>query len=160
MALPNDKRFEIVSPTDWSRLARPALSIADRDLLNPQVESPKVPLMDGEFLTENSEYKLIRASEVTPVRPAYALIEWRGSFETSVSGKVAVLRGGTYEADTIVFDSTSLALHSALMVGSCTVGGLTRSGLVLRTSTNFIIGYVTKLPAINGGRLRFIQTAV
>lgn len=160
MALPNDKRFEVVSPTDWSRLARPAMEVADRDLLNPQVASPKVPLMDGEFVTENSEYKLIRATDVTPTRPAYALIEWRGAYETQAAGKVATLRGGTYEADTIVFDGTSLVLHSALMVGAATVGGLARSGLVLRTSTNFIIGYVTKLPAINSGRLRFMQTAV
>ncbi len=157
MALPNDKRFEIVSPTDWTRLARPSMEVADKDLLNPNV-SGKVPLMDGEFLAENSEYKLIRA--VTQTAPAYALIEWRGAYETQAAGKVAVLRGGTYEADTIVYDSTSLVLHSALMHGTVTVGGLARCGLLLRTGSNIILGYVTKLPAINGGRLRFLQTAV
>lgn len=158
MALPNDKRFEIVMPTDWSRLSRPAMEVADKDLLNPLVASPKVPLMDGEFVSENSEYKLIRATD--QAAPAYALIEWRGAHEVQAAGKVAILRGGTYEADTIVYDSTSLVLHSALMHGDCTVGGLTRRGLLLRTGSNLILGYVTKLPATNGGRLRFIQTAV
>lgn len=157
MSLPNDKRFEIKSPTDWTKIARPAMEVADKDLLNPNV-SGKVPLMDGEFLAENSEYKLIRA--VTQTAPAYALIEWKGAYETQASGKVAVLRGGSYEADTIVYDSTSLALHSALMHGSVTVAGQTRCGLLLRTGSNLILGYVTKLPAINGGLLRFIQTAV
>lgn len=158
MALPNDKRFEIVSPTDWSRLARPAMEVADKDLLNPSVASPKVPLMDGEFLTENSEYKLIRATD--PLAPAYAWIEWKGAYEVQASGKGAVLRGGTYEADTIVYDATSLVLHSPLMHGDVTVASLTRRGLLLRTGSNLIIGYVTKLPAANGGRLRFLQTAV
>ena len=154
----NDKKFEIVSPTDWSRLARPGMQVADKDLLNPMVASPKVPLMDGEFLSENSEYKLVRATD--QLAPAYALIEWNGAYETQASGKVATLRGGTYEADTIVFDGASLVLHSPLMHGDVTVGGLTRRGLLLRTASNLILGYVTKLPASNGGRLRFLQTAV
>ncbi len=154
----NDKKFEIVSPTDWSRLNRPPFEVADKDLLNPRVASPKVPLMDGEFLQLNSEYKLVRATDL--VAPAYALIEWSGAYETQASGKVAVLMGNTYMADTIVFDATSLVLHSPLQHGDVTVGGLTRRGLVLRTATNLILGYVTKLPASNGGRLRFLQTAV
>lgn len=156
----NDRKFEVVFPTSWDRLMRPSMDVADKDLLNPQVASPKVPLMDGEFVTENSEYKLVRATDYSPVVPAYAWLEWRGDLGVQAAGKAAILKGGTYEADTIVFDGTSLALHSALMVGACTVGGLTRSGLVLRTGANLIIGYVTKLAATNGGRMRFIQTAV
>lgn len=156
----NDRKFEVVYPTAWDRLMRPSMEVADKDLLNPNVASPKVPLMDGEFVTEDGTYKLVRATDTTPTVPAYAYLEWRGDLGVQASGKAAILKGGTYEADTIVFDGTSLVLHSPLMVGACTVGGLTRSGLVLRTSTNFIIGYVTKLSAINNGRLRFIQTAV
>lgn len=154
----NDRKFEVVFPTSWDRLMRPAMDVADRDLLNPNVASPKVPLMDGEFVTENGEYKLIRATD--PTAPSYAWLEWRGDMGVQASGKAAILKGGTYEADTIVYDSTSLVLHSPLMVGAATVGGLTRAGLVLRTGSNLILGYVTKLAATNGGRLRFIQTAV
>lgn len=156
----NDRRFEVVFPTSWDRLMRPAMDVADKDLLNPNVASPKVPLMDGEFLTENSEYKLVRATDYSPVIPAYAYLEWRGDMGVQASGKGAILKGGTYEADTIVFDGTSLLHHSKLMVGAVTVGGLVRSGLVLQTGSNFVVGYVTKLAASNGGRLRFIQTAV
>lgn len=155
----SDKKFEVVYPTSWDRLMRPSLEVADKDILNPTVPSPKVPLMDGEFLTENSEYKLVRASD--PLAPSYAWLEWRGDLGVQGAGKGAVLKGGTYEADTIVFDPASLVLHSPLMISaSVMVAGLARSGLVLRTGSNFIIGYVTKLPATNGGRLRFLQTGV
>lgn len=156
----NDRKFEVVFPTSWDRLMRPAMDVADKDLLNPQVASPKVPLMDGEFMTENSEYKLVRATDFTPTIPAYAWLEWRGDLGVQAAAKGAILKGGTYEADTIMFDPAGLALHSPLMVGAVTVGGLVRSGLVLRTGANFIIGYVTKLAATNGGRTRFLQTAV
>lgn len=155
----NDKKFEVIYPTSWDRLMRPSFEVADKDILNPTVAAPKVPLMDGEFLTENSEYKLIRA--VDPAAPSYAWIEWRGALEVQGSGKGAILKGGTYEADTIVYDPAGLVLHSPLMIGAAVmVGGLARSGLVLRTGANFIIGYVTKLPATNNGRLRFLQTGV
>jgi hypothetical protein len=151
-----DKRFEIVRPTSWEHLIRATQEVADKDLLNPNV-SGKVPLIDGEFVTENSEYKLIRPTSNDV--PAYAYLEWRGALEVQASGKAAVVKGGPYEADTIVFDSTGLALHSRLMQGDVTVGGGTRRGLLLRTASNLVIGYVTKLPAINGGRLRFVATA-
>lgn len=154
----NDRKFEVVYPTSWDRLMHPSFEVADKDLLNPQVASPKVPLMDGEFLQENSEYKLIRASDAAS--PSYAWMEWRGDLGVQGAGRGAILRGGTYEADTIVYDPAALVLHSALMIGAVTVGGLVRSGLVLRTGANFIVGYVTKLPATNGGRLRFLQTGV
>lgn len=155
-----DRRFEVVFPTSWDRLMRPAMDVADKDLLNPNVAAPKVPLMDGEFVTENSEYKLVRATDFGSTVPAYAWIEWRGDYGVQGAGKGAIMKGGTYEADTIVFNGAGLALHSQLAVGAVTVGGLTRSGLVLAAPGDFIVGYVTKLPATNGGRLRFLQTAV
>lgn len=151
-----DRRFEVINPTSWDRIMRPNMEVADPDLLNPTI-SGKVPLIDGEFVTENSDYKLVRATD--PAAPAYAYLEWRGDMGVQASRKAAILKGGTYEADTIVFDDTSLVLHSPLMTGTVTINGLARSGLVLRTSTNLIIGYVTRLPGANGGRLRFIQTA-
>jgi len=152
-----DKAFEIIAPTGWDRLTRTAMEVADPDLLNPLV-SGKVPLIMGEFLSENSSYKLIRATD--PTAPSYAWIEWRGDHGVQASSRGACLRGGTYEADTIVFDSASLVHHSKLMSGACSVGGQTRSGLVLHTGVNLVLGFVTKLPGINGGRLRFIQTAL
>lgn len=153
----NDKKFEIVYPTSWDRLMHPSFEVADKDLLNPTI-SGKVPLMDGEFLQENSQYKLIRAD--TPAAPSYAWMEWRGDLGVQGAGKGAILRGGTYEADTVIYDATSLVLHSPLMVGTVTIAGQARSGLVLRTGSNFIVGYVTKLAASNNGRLRFLATGV
>jgi hypothetical protein len=63
---------------------------------------------------------------------------------------------GPYEADTLIMNSTSLTVGAALEVSNVTVGGLTRRGLVLRT-TGYIVGYVTRLPANNKNFLRFVR---
>lgn len=153
----NDKKFEIIYPTDWSRLMHPSFEVSDKDLLNPVI-SGKVPLMDGEFMQEDSTYKLVRATN--QAAPSYAWMEWRGDLGVQGAGKGAIIRGGTYEADTVIYDGTSLVLQSPLMVGTVTIAGQARSGLVLRTGSNFIVGYVTRLAASNNGRLRFLQTGV
>lgn len=154
----NDRRFEVVYPTSWDRLMRPSHEVADKDLLNPNVAYPKVPLMDGEFLQLNSEYKLVRATDLAA--PAFAWMEWRGDMNVQGSGVGAIIKGGTYEADTIMYDIASLAVGSPLMIGTVTVDGLSHTGLVLHTASNWIVGYVQKMPASNGGRLRFLQTGV
>lgn len=153
-----DKAFEVIAPTGWDRLTRTGMELADPELLNPFASGGKVPLIMGEFLSENSSYKLIRAND--PTAPSYAWLEWRGDQGVQAGGKGACLRGGTYEADTVVFDPASLLHHSKLMSGPCMVGGLARTGLVLHSGVNLVLGFVTRLPATNNGKLRFIQTAV
>jgi hypothetical protein len=75
---------------------------------------------------------------------------------------------GEYEADTRVFDA-SVALGSGaaittvlqpLKVATITVGSRNYVGLVGHggsSDASPVVGYVTRLPASNGGKLRFIS---
>jgi hypothetical protein len=44
------------------------------------------------------------------------------------------------------------------MVADVTIATLTRRGLKLHAGAVPVVGYVTRLPAENGNRLRFIRT--
>lgn len=151
-----DRQFEVVAP-DLSMLFRKPLEVADTRLLDP-TNTAVVPLIDGEFVQVNSAYKWARASSLTQL--SYAAIEDRGDYGTQASRKLSVLFIGGYEADTIAFDAALTTLGAPLMHGDLTIGGDTRRGLVAHTSTNLVIGYVTRVAANNGGRLRFQQTLV
>lgn len=142
--------FELV--TEVQGLLRRDFPVADRTLVNPNNANP---LMDGEFMNLDSAYRLIRG-----VNSSFgmALFVERGRMDVQAIGKVTVLMGNTYEADTRVFTTTSLTLGCKLQISaSVTVDSLTKSGLALYSSGE-VIGYCTRLPANNGGKLRFIQT--
>jgi len=147
--------FEMV--TEVQALLRRDFPVADKTLLNPNNANP---LMDGEMLSLDSAYSLVRGAEGSL---AFALFAERGRFDTQAIGKATVLFGGTYEANTRVFTAAGLALGGRLMVSAAvTVDTLTKSGLIIHdgVATKDIIGYVTRLPANNGGLLRFMQTLV
>jgi len=144
--------FELV--TEVQGLLRRDFPVADRTLVNPNNANP---LMDGEFMNLDSSYKLIRGADASF---GFALFMERGRMDVQAIGKVTVLMGNTYEADTRVFTTTSLTLGCKLEISaSVTVDSLTKSGLKLY-SAGEVIGYCTRLPANNGGKLRFIQTLV
>lgn len=144
--------FELV--TEVQGLLRRDFTVADRTLVNPNNANP---LMDGEFLNLDSSYKLIRGVDGSF---GMALFAERGRMDVQAIGKVTVLMGGAYEADTRVFTTTSLALGGKLQISaSVTVDTLTKSGLA-NYSSGEVIGYVTRLPANNGGKLRFFQSLV
>lgn len=145
--------FELV--TEVQALLRRDFSVADRALVNPNNANP---LMDGEFMNLDTAYKLVRGADGTL---GWALFVERGRMDVQAIGKATVLFGGTYEADTRVFTSAGItAVGQKLQVSaSVTVDTLTKSGLAIFSSGE-VIGYVTRLPANNGGRLRFIQTLV
>lgn len=151
-----DRQFEVVRPS-WDKLTRPNLEVADTQILNPESTTP-LALIGGEWLQEDANYKLIRAIDTggSLLRPSFACIEWRGDYGVQAARKIAVLMHGSYTADTVVFDSVLTTLGGKLQVGPVTFNG-TRSGLIAGTS-GFTIGYVTRVAANNGGRLRFIQT--
>jgi len=151
-----DRQFEVVAP-DLSVLFRKPLEVADLGLLDPESTSP-VPLIDGEFVQLNAAYKYIRS--VDPTKLSYATIEDRGDYGVQASRKLSALFLGSYEADTVVFNSALTTLGAPLMIGAVTIGGLVRAGLVAHTGSNIIIGYVNRTAATNGGRLRFQQVAV
>jgi hypothetical protein len=78
---------------------------------------------------------------------------------------------GEYEADTRIFDATATvhtngvaitAVGQPLKVASITIGtrvyvGLVGHGAIGGADVDPIVGRVTRLPANNGGKLRFIR---
>jgi len=136
-------------------LNRKDLPLADRTLTHP---SNANPLVEGEWLEYDGNKKAIRSGGA-----ALSWVVWaeKGRSDIQALGKVPVLYMGAYEADTLVFTATSLALGSPLKVDNVTFESLTRSGLVLHAGgSDLVVGYVTRLPAVNGQKLRFIQTLV
>ena len=144
--------FEVVS--DLQAIIRRDFPLAVRDLANPLYSNP---LIDGEFLTLNTSYQLVRATDGSL---AWAAFAERGRFDVQAIGKVTVLYLMSYEADTKVYNSGgSFALGGKIQVKA----GLTIDGVAGRVgvdaySSGEILGYVTRLPADNGTKLRFIQT--
>lgn len=154
-----DRRFEILHPT-LDRLDPQNLEVADPALLDPSSVSP-VPLIDGELVQHDSNYKWVRGLTANFAQPSFFVMEWRGDYGVQASRKLAAIKGGTFEADTIVWDGAP-TLGGALEMATITdarFGGVARAGLQVRT-TGLIIGYCTRVPGVNGGRLRFLQTLV
>lgn len=145
--------FELV--TEVQALLRRDFSVADPTLVNPNNANP---LMDGEFMNLDSAYKLIRAASLSM---GFALFVERGRMDVQAIRKATVLFGGTYEADTRVFTTAGITAvgQKVEISAAVTVDTLTKSGLKIFT-TGEVVGYVTRLPANNGGRLRFLQILV
>jgi hypothetical protein len=144
--------FEIV--TGLQTLIRRDFPLADRTLANPTAATV---LYEGEFVKFNTSYQVLRAADN---EFGLAVFVEKGRMDVQALGKVTVLMGNTYEADTRIFTSAALALGGALSIAdNVSYDGKTLSGLAVYASGP-VIGYVTRLPANNGGKLRFIQTLV
>lgn len=117
-------------------------------------------LLEGEFLFLNASYKLIRA---TADGLGFALFMEKGRYDVqAVSGsRTTVLAGGTYEADTLIFTASGLSLGGSVGISATVDIGdsVNRAGLK-NYSSGAVIGFVTRLPATNGNKLRFFQTLV
>jgi hypothetical protein len=144
--------FELV--TELQFLLRRDFYLADKTLGKPTNANP---LMDGEFLKLDTAYKVVRAADGDL---GWVMFMEKGRFDVQALGKTTILFAGTYEADTRVFTAAGLTLGGKLQIsGSVTVDTLTKTG-VANYAAGEVVGYVTRLPANNGGRLRFIQTLV
>lgn len=144
--------FELV--TEVQGLLRRDFYLADKTLADPTNVNP---LIDGEFLSLDTAYKLVRAADGAL---GFGHYMERGRFDVQALGKTMVLMGGTYEADTRVFTSAGLVLGGKLQISaSVIVDTKTKSGLANYVAGE-VVGYVTRLPANNGGKLRFLQTLV
>ena len=147
------ENFRLVTPVE--RVDRKDMNLADRTLIVP---SNANPLLDGEWLEYDAAKKAIRSGGLSL---SWAVWAERGRSDTQALGKCPVLYMGTYEADTTIFDATALTPGAPLMVGDVTIDTLTKSGLLLHGGgAQLVVGYVTRLPAINGAKLRFMQTLV
>lgn len=151
----------------------------DLALASPSLASPgnSDSLIDGEWLTLDSNYKWIRASTLGSVgnqatlRSFLCFLEQGRSDRMGMADKkTTALFRGEYEGDTRVYDAASTACGAAittvlqpLAVATITIGSRNFTGLVgttaaAATSGGYpIVGYVTRLPSSNGGKLRFIS---
>lgn len=157
----------------------------DFPLADPTLAQPlnAVALVDGEWMTLNSNYQLIRGADITTpaaYQPAgaafpprcFPLFAERGRYDVQAlsSTKMPILWRGDYEFDTRIFDATAVVHGGAaitapmqpLKIATITFGGRNFVGLVGHGAlsggdTDPVVGYVTRLPANNGGQLRFIS---
>lgn len=160
-----DRQFEILLPSSLDKLSRGVYKVATAALLDP---TQLTSLIQGEFVQFDANGQLVRGTDATKL--SFATIEDRGDTGVQVTRKLSVIRAGGYEADTIVFNTGLLTLGAPVMLGTVNnslSGSTNRGGLVAWAATalfndpqNLVLGYVTKLAAANGGRLRFQQTLV
>lgn len=160
--------FEPVS--DVLPVWRRDLPLADPTLADPD---NAVALVDGEWVTFDSAYRWARAATIgTPGNlatvPSFPVFNERGRSDRQgmAERKTTALQQGPYEYDTRIFDAT-VALGSGaaittvnqpLKVATITFSGRNFVGLVGHggaADASPIVGYVTKLPTNNGGKLRF-----
>lgn len=145
--------FELV--TDVQDLIRRDFTVADPNIVNPTNVNP---LLDGEFVQLNPAYQIIRANTGAL---GFAVFAERGRFDVQALGKTTVLFAKPYEADTRIYFASGLTLGGPLKISSTVtntaVGNQQYSGLV-NWDSGVVIGYVTRLPANNGGKLRFLKT--
>lgn len=125
--------------------------VADPTVLNPNGSNP---LLDGEWMEIDSNYKLVRGSgEEATI--AWQVFAEKGRYDTQAVGKVPVLFQGGYEAETKIVTLTSIVVGSLLMVTDVTFQSLTRRGLALAatgTGEHLIYGYCTR---VFSDRIRF-----
>jgi len=158
--------FEPVSDilTLWLR----DLSLANPDLANPL---NAVAIVDGEWLTLDTNYKWVRATDITSTASISALKSFPCFSELGRSDRLGMSQKktncifrGEFEFETRIFDAavgTAITfVMQPLKVRTITIGTRNFSGLVGHGGsgdTDAIVGYVTKLPTSNGGKLRFIS---
>jgi hypothetical protein len=165
--------FEPVS--DILPVQRRDFALADKTLADPM---NAVGLVDGEWMTINSSYQLVRAADVTQLGTAQAagratvrsfpLWAERGRYDVRAMAdvKMPILWGGDYEFDTRIFDASAVVASGAaisfvmqpLKVATIVLGTRNYVGLVGHggyADQAPVVGYVTRLPSSNGQKLRF-----
>jgi hypothetical protein len=159
--------FEPVS--DILAVQRRSFPLAVPALADP---NNAVALVDGEWMVVDSSYKIARAADVTSVgavatQTSYPLFSERGRYDVQANAarKTALLWLGFYEFDTRIYDATVALSGGAaittvgqpLKVATITIGTRNYVGLVGAVAGDGepIVGRVTRLPASNGGKLRF-----
>lgn len=149
-------------------------------LADPTIADPlnAVALVDGEWMNLNTTgTALERATDITTPGAvttglSYPCWNERGRSDVLATGerRTVVLWLGAWEFDSRIYDAAAVvsgglaitAVGQPLKVATITLGGRNYSGLVGHggspatggTDTEPVVGYVTKLPANNGGKLR------
>lgn len=152
---------------DVMPVQRADFPLADKTLANPL---NAVALVDGEWMVINSDYKMVRASTIGSVGDeatarSYPLWAERGRYDMQALGKAPLLWLGSWEFDTRIFDAAATpgsgaaitAVDQPLKVATITLGSRNYTGIVGHGGSGdsaIVVGYVTRLPANNGGKLR------
>ena len=147
---------ELVLITPVNDTFRRDVDVADATLLDP---NDPACLIQGEWVVPNGSYKYERPA--ASVRGCFQVFSPKGDLASQALGKIAVIQLHDYEAETIVFDDAfGGAVGDPLTVDIVPVDGTNRAGLrVAAAPGEFIYGVVTKLPADNGGKLRYNKTS-
>lgn len=145
------QHFRLIS--DFTPIGTRSFGLADTAILNPTNANP---LIMGEFLEIDSSYKMARGSVTPAAVPSFAYFAEQGAYDVQGLGKGPFLYLNSYEAETLVVDTTGLAAGDGLEVSDITYGGLTRRGLQ-KLTTGHVIGYVTRVAS--SGWVRFIRLA-
>lgn len=149
-----DKKFEIINPS-LDKLVRKVREVGALGLLNPFNASP-LPLIDGELVALVNG-KWVRATDAT--KPSFFWIEDRGDLGVQASKKgAAVVGGGNFWANTVLFDPALTVEGTAVKLGTVTVDNVSRAGLVAQGGTGIIKGYVMIPAAMNSGKLQVMIT--
>ena len=159
--------------SDILQTQRRDYSLADPALANPL---NAVSLVDGEWMVINDAYQIERASDVGSLddlaaQTGYVLFAERGRSDVRAQAavKMPVVFMGAYEADPRIFDAAVVLGGGAaitfagqpLKVATIAIGGRNYSGLVGAVAGDGepIVARVTRLPANNGGKLRFVKAS-
>lgn len=137
--------------TEVQPIHRRDFYVADPTLLNPINANP---LVDGEWLELDANYKAVRGSGEAAV-PSWICWAERGRYDTQAIGKVPLLFLNGFEAITKIVDLTGITVGEALVVQNVTIGGLAKRGLAqlgAGAGEHLIIGYATRVFA---DRLQF-----
>jgi hypothetical protein len=163
--------FEIVS--DLLKNQVRDFALADKTIAEPLNTTA---LVDGEWFIIDSSYKAARATAINAannVATQTSYVVWSERGRTDVLAmaqrKVPLIFLGDFEADTRIFDATATPSGGAaittvgqpLKVASIDIGGKIVCGLVGAVAGDGepIVGRVTRLPANNGGKLRFVRAS-
>ena len=162
--------FEPVS--DILPIKRKDLPLADPSLANAL---NALALVDGEWVTIDNSYKWVRAASAAAAGNAATVRSFpvfmeagRTDRQAMADKKTTALFRGEYEFDTRIYDATAVVAGGAaittvlqpLKVASITIGSRVYVGLVGHGGsgdTSPVVAYVTRLPASNGGKLRFMS---
>lgn len=163
--------------TDLIHVFRKDFVLADRTLSDPL---NSVALVDGEWMVLNSSYQMLRAAAIGTLGTAgaggraalksFPLFAERGRYDVraQAQAKMPLLFRGEWEFDTRIFNATDAAGSGAaitavlqpLKVATIAIGSRNYCGIVGHggaADTDPVVGYVTRLPANNGGKLRMIS---
>ncbi len=154
---------------DSLHLERAVKPLADGDLANPL---NAVALVDGEWLTVDANDKWVRATDIASADDEClaATLAWphwneQGRTDMQATGerRTVCIWGGFWEFETRIWEDGvvggGLALTNLglVKVVTITIGTRNYSGLmgsqISDTSVRHV-GYITRLPATNGGKLR------